>query len=80
MRSLLLTLVLALMAAALPQFPEHWGAPPEIQTMDFRPLPGGYGHGSSTMYGWIAEKMKRDLENGKGVLPIARLRREPHPY
>jgi len=36
-------------------FPEHWGKPPDIQTKDHRPLPYGYGHGSSTLYGWIME-------------------------
>ena len=34
-------------------FPTHWGKPPDIQTKDHRPLPYGYGHGSSTLYGWI---------------------------
>ncbi|HMO64520.1 MAG TPA: hypothetical protein PKE47_04730, partial [Verrucomicrobiota bacterium] len=45
----------AALAAAAPQaaapahgdkarrpFPAHWGSPPQIQTMDYRPLPGGY--------------------------------------
>ena len=36
-------------------FPVAWGKPPEIQTKDYRPLPYGYGHGSSTLYGWIME-------------------------
>ena len=34
-------------------FPTKWGKPPEIQTKDYRPLPYGYGHGSSTLYNWI---------------------------
>ena len=34
-------------------FPTNWGSPPEIQTKDYRPLPYGYGHGSSTLYNWI---------------------------
>ena len=34
-------------------FPVKWGKPPEIQTKDYRPLPYGYGHGSSTLYNWI---------------------------
>jgi len=34
-------------------FPAAWGKPPEIQTKDYRPLPYGYGHGSSTLYHWI---------------------------
>tara|TARA_R100000808_G_C2135691_1_gene144057 strand:+ start:1301 stop:1591 length:291 start_codon:yes stop_codon:yes gene_type:complete len=36
-------------------FPIKWGRPPEIQTKDYRPLPYGYGHGSSTLYNWIME-------------------------
>ena len=34
-------------------FPMAWGKPPDIQTKDHRPLPYGYGYGSSTLYGWI---------------------------
>jgi hypothetical protein len=34
-------------------FPTKWGKPPEIQTKDYRLLPYGYGHGSSTLYSWI---------------------------
>lgn len=30
-------------------FPKHWGDPPRIQTRDLRPLPGGFGKGSSTL-------------------------------
>lgn len=36
-------------------FPRTWGKPPEIQTKDYRLLPDGYGHGSSTLYYWITE-------------------------
>ena len=36
-------------------FPRSWGKPPEIQTKDYRPLPYGYGHGSSTLYHWIEQ-------------------------
>jgi hypothetical protein len=39
-------------------FPRSWGKPPEIQTKDHRPLPYGYGYGSSTLYGWIMENRK----------------------
>lgn len=39
-------------------FPSNWGKPPEIQTKDYRPLPCGYGHGSSTLYHWIIENKK----------------------
>ena len=41
-------------------FPTSWGKPPEIQTKDHRLLPYGYGHGSSTLYGWIMKN-----KNGK---------------
>lgn len=36
-------------------FPTAWGKPPQIQTKDYRPLPYGYGNGSSTLYHWIIE-------------------------
>lgn len=39
-------------------FPKNWGSPPEMQTKDYRPLPYGYGHGSSTLYHWIMENKK----------------------
>lgn len=39
-------------------FPTSWGSPPEIQTKDYRPLPYGYGHGSSTLYHWIEKNKK----------------------
>ncbi len=42
------------------QFPAHWGDPPAIQTRDLRPLPGGYGRGSSTLARWIQENLDRD--------------------
>ena len=41
-------------------FPEHWGEAPQIQTMDYRPLPGGYGFGSSTMFAWIQKNLDAD--------------------
>ena len=47
------------------QIPEHWGKPMEIQTKDFRPLPGGFGMGSSTLASWIKENIAEDKENGK---------------
>lgn len=46
----------------LKQFPEHWGPPPRIQTRDFRPLPGGYGRGSSTLARWIQMNLDRDAK------------------
>jgi len=33
-----------------------------MQTMDYRPLPGGYGHGSSTLSAWILEQMAKERE------------------
>tara|TARA_R100000808_G_scaffold24949_2_gene59796 strand:+ start:15357 stop:15560 length:204 start_codon:yes stop_codon:yes gene_type:complete len=39
-------------------FPKSWGKPPEIQTKDYRPLPYGYGYGSSTLYHWIMKNKK----------------------
>ena len=42
------------------EIPERWGDPPKINTADIRELPGGYGHGSSTLAGWITQKMADD--------------------
>ena len=53
-------LVLAMAAAVRPVFPKEWGEEPTFGTMDVRVLPGGYGHGSSTLAGWIEENMKKD--------------------
>ncbi|MAG59879.1 hypothetical protein CMO96_03780 [Candidatus Woesebacteria bacterium] len=41
-------------------FPAHWGKPPDIQTRDLKPLPGGFGMGSSTLAHWIGENIKKD--------------------
>ena len=49
-----------LLAQATKQFPAHWGVPPAIQTQDYVELPGGYGHGSSTLAKWIAANLERD--------------------
>ena len=38
-------------------YPKHWGNPPNLQTSDYRPLPGGYGFGSSTMANWIQKNL-----------------------
>ena len=43
-------------------FPKHWGDPPLRQTRDRRPLPGGYGTGSSTLAKWIQENLDRDKQ------------------
>lgn len=41
-------------------YPAHWGQPPQIQTRDLRPLPGGYGRGSGTLARWIRDHLDRD--------------------
>ena len=46
------------------RFPSSWGPPPTAQTRDLRPLPGGYGQGSSTLARWIEEKMAQDTKRG----------------
>jgi hypothetical protein len=43
-------------------YPAHWGAPPRVQTKDLRPLPGGYGMGSSTLKGWIQKNLDQDAK------------------
>ncbi|MFN3408617.1 MAG: hypothetical protein ACK45B_06465 [Limisphaerales bacterium] len=52
--------VLAAVAAVTNPFPAHWGEPPKIQTLDYRELPGGYGHGSSTLANWISVNLAKD--------------------
>ncbi len=42
------------------KYPAHWGDPPARQTRDLRPLPGGYGQGSSTFAKWIQENLDKD--------------------
>ena len=44
------------------RFPAHWGDPPFIQTRDLRPLPGGFGQGSSTLARWIQANLDRDAQ------------------
>ena len=43
-------------------YPAHWGAPPRIQTRDYRPLPGGYGNGSGTLATWIQKNLDQDAK------------------
>jgi len=43
-------------------YPVHWGAVPRIQTKDLRPLPDGYGMGSSTLAGWIQKNLDEDAK------------------
>ena len=57
-------------------FPPHWGKPPVLQTRDIRPLPGGFGMGSSTLAGWISENIKNDLNKPK---PRPKLPKRPEP-
>ncbi|MGI9474002.1 MAG: DUF5060 domain-containing protein [Rubripirellula sp.] len=47
-----------------PSYPAHWGEPPMIQTQDIRPLPGGYGQGSSTLANWIQQNLDKDAADG----------------
>jgi hypothetical protein len=63
------SLVCALAAAAQVDkpFPAHWGAPPAVQTRDYRDLPGGYGKGSSTLARWITENLEKDSKAGGGA-------------
>jgi hypothetical protein len=58
-------------------FPPHWGKPPLLQTKDMRPLPFGFGIGSSTLAAWIKEHAKKDKEGG--VKPDRPKRPEPSP-
>ena len=55
------------------KFPAHWGEPPALQTRDLRPLPGGYGQGSSTLAKWIGTNLKNDEKNGLKDSMIDRL-------
>tara|TARA_Y100000593_G_C4272500_1_gene318134 strand:+ start:879 stop:1139 length:261 start_codon:yes stop_codon:yes gene_type:complete len=52
-------------------YPTQWGSPPEIQTKDYRLLPYGYGHGSSTLYHWIIENKTKELQHRFNNLPSA---------
>ena len=58
-------------------FPLHWGQPPKIQTRDLKPLPFGYGMGSSTLAKWIFNNVKKDKENG--IIPKPPKRPAPSP-
>lgn len=54
-----------------PVFPESWGPRPGVETADWVPLAGGYGHGSSTLSGWILRNINRDAHSGKVNYPSA---------
>ena len=63
-------------------YPTHWGAPPLRQTLDLRPLPDGYGRGSSTLDGWIQENLDKDAAGGKASgkrPPVSRAFAVKHP-
>jgi len=75
-RCLLPVLASATLTFAQPVFPEHWGEPPLIQTRDLRPLPGGYGEGSSTLANWIGQHLAADAARGQFPDP-ARADAEP---
>jgi hypothetical protein len=60
------TLALAELAKKIPQ---HWGAPPEIQTQDYVELPDGFGHGSSTLKHWITANLEKDKASGSTASP-----------
>lgn len=57
--------VLSMNAEEKKEFPAHWGKPPEIQLRDYVELPGGYGHGSSTLKRWIETNLEKDKAASK---------------
>jgi hypothetical protein len=61
-------------------FPPHWGEPPAAQTKDVRPLPGGFGMGSSTLARWIGENLAKDKADGKDPEKPEVGRPEPKPF
>ena len=63
--SIALGLVATLLAegATRQPFPAHWGEPPQVQTRDLVPLPGGYGQRSSTLAHWIQRNLGKDAAN-----------------
>ena len=60
-------------------FPAHWGKPPTIQTRDYRPLPGGYGNGSSTLAGWISKNLEQDQLAAKTSPALSAAGGQPRP-
>ena len=61
-------------------FPSHWGEPPAAQTKDLRPLPGGFGMGSSTLARWVGENLKKDQADGKRPEKPGVERPKPRPH
>merc|ERR1711971_855083 len=45
------------------------GQPPKVQTMDYGPLPGGYGMGSGRLADWIEQHMEDDRRSGEVHYP-----------
>lgn len=64
---MVMMLALSSRAEAKKPFPAHWGEPPKIQTRDYRPLPDGYGFGSSTLANWIQGNMTKDAQVAGGA-------------
>ena len=58
-------------------YPKHWGNPPRLQTSDYRPLPGGYGFGSSTMANWIQKNLDNDAKKNRPAVKPGN--NQPHP-
>lgn len=56
------TLALTARAEVKKPFPAHWGEPPKMETRDYRPLPDGYGFGSSTLANWIKANLVKDAQ------------------
>lgn len=49
------------------KYPRHWGQPPQRQTRDLRPLPAGFGMGSSTLATWIQQHIDEDRKSARGL-------------
>jgi len=49
------------------KYPRHWGQPPQRQTRDLRPLPAGFGMGSSTLAAWIQQHIDEDQKSARGL-------------
>ncbi|CAE7713257.1 wdr75 [Symbiodinium pilosum] len=67
----LLMFSLILGVESFPEFPKSWGSPPRMMTMDYVPLAGGYGHGSSSLSSWIYGKIQEDISTGQPQFPPA---------
>ncbi|NNM29791.1 MAG: DUF5060 domain-containing protein, partial [Akkermansiaceae bacterium] len=54
-----------------------WGEPPAVQTTDHVALPGGYGHGSSTLKAWIQKNLAADAIRQPRPSGVAKRQRTP---